>query len=203
MPTADQILNGLWEIANIWKIVSILWHIYFGAFVVVLAMGVRPSKRIAGLLLGLPLLSVSVFAWLSSNPFNGAVFAVVGIVLLLIAAKLKRDSVQVTSLWSLIPGALLFAFGWIYPHFLNTSSYLPYLYAAPVGIIPCPTLILGIGAMLVLDNLGSRSLSIILGIAGLLYGIMGVAYLHIMPDWALIFGAALILIYSTKRIKIV
>ena len=119
MPTADQILYGLREIANTYKIISILWHVYFGVFIVALAIGIRPSRRLAGLLLGLPFLSVSAFAWLTPNPFNGAVFAVVGIVLLLVAAKLPRDSVQIAPKWSLIPGALLFAVGWIYPHFLG------------------------------------------------------------------------------------
>jgi hypothetical protein len=198
MPPADQMPNSLREVANTWKIVSILWHIYFGVFVVALAFRFRPSKRITGILLGLPFLSVSAFAWLSSNPFNGTVFTLVSIALLLAAAKLLRDSVQVASLWSLIAGVLLFLFGWIYPRFLDTSSYLPYLYAAPIGIIPCPTLIIAIGSVLILDGLGSHRLNTVLGLAGLLYGIMGVAYLHIALDWALILGACFTLIYSSR-----
>lgn len=199
MPTADQILEGLREIANTWKVISMLWHVYFGAFVVVLAIGVRPSSRLAGLLLGLPFLSVSAFAWLTPNPFNGAVFAVVGIVLLLVAAKLPHDRVQITSKWSLIPGVLLFALGWIYPQLLDTASYVPYLYSAPTGTIPCPTLIIVIGAALILDGLGSRTLCSILGVAGLLYGVMGVTYLHVAVDGALILAAAMILIFAFTR----
>ncbi len=87
MPTVDQILVGLREITNTWKAISIVWHLYFGAAVVALAMGARPSRRVAGVLLGLPLLSVSAIAWRSSNPFNGAVFAVIGVVFLFAAAN--------------------------------------------------------------------------------------------------------------------
>jgi len=79
MPTADQILNGLREIANSWKTISILWHISFGVFAIILAIGYRPSRRFAGVLLGLPFLSVSFVSWLLPNPVNGAIFAVRGI----------------------------------------------------------------------------------------------------------------------------
>ena len=75
MPTADQILNGLREIANTWKALSILWHIYFGVYAVVLAIGYRPTKRFAGILLGLPFLSVSASAWMQPNPVNGVINA--------------------------------------------------------------------------------------------------------------------------------
>lgn len=196
MPSAEQILNGLREMANSWKVIAIAWHVYFGALGLALAFGFRPSKRMAGLLLGLPFFSVAAFAWLTPNPFNGAVFAALGIVLLVVAAKLPRGRVQIAPRWSLIPGALLFAFGWVYPHFLETFSYWPYLYMAPTGIVPCPTLIMVIGSALVLDGLGSRTLGRILGIVGLLYGTMGVAYLHVALDWVLILGGALILVYT-------
>jgi hypothetical protein len=142
---------------------------------------------------------VSTFAWLSSNPVNGVVFLITGIVLLLIAVKLPRDTVEIAPLWSLISGLLFFTFGWLYPHFLDTSSYLPYLYAAPVGIIPCPTLILVTGLVLTLNGLGSRRLGALLGVVGLIYGVLGVVYLHITLDWVLIFCALIPLISASKK----
>lgn len=195
MPSADHILNSLQVIANAWKIVSIFWHIFFGMFILILAMGIRPSRQVAASLLSLPLLSVSSFAWLSSNPFNGAFFAAIGISFLLMGIRLSRESVKIAPLWSFIPGLLLFGFGWFYPHFLNTLSYLPYVYAAPIGLIPCPTLIIVIGFVLMLDNLGSEKLNLMLGVSGLLYGILGVAYLHMTLDWVLILAASIILSY--------
>ncbi len=178
MPTADQILSGLREIANTWNTVAMLWHVYFGAMVLVLAVGVRLSRRIAGLLLGFPLWSVSAIAWLSPNPFNGLINAVVGIVLLLVAVKLPNDNVQLSPKWSLVPGLILFVVGWTYSQLLDTSSYWPYLYSAPVGTIPCLRLTIVIGSALILDVFGSHILGVVLGFAGLLYGILGVAYLH-------------------------
>ncbi len=199
MPTVDQILRSLHEIANTWKTVSIFWHVYFGAAAVALAAGIRPSRLVAGVLLGLPLLSVSAVAWLSSNPFNGAVFAVIGALFLLAAARLRPGSVQIAPAFPLISGALLFVFGWFYPHFLDTPSYFAYLYAAPTGLIPCPTLSIVIGSVLVLDGLGSRVLCAIPGVAGLFYGITGVVQLHVAVDWVLLFGAAVIMACALRR----
>jgi hypothetical protein len=73
------------------------------------------------------------------------------------------------------------------------------VYAAPIGTVPCPTLIIVIGAALILDGFGSRALCAILGFPGLLYGIMGVAYLQVPFDWVLIFGAGLILVNAYAR----
>jgi hypothetical protein len=41
MPPADQILNGLREIADTWKLISLFWHVYFGVVVVLLAIGIQ------------------------------------------------------------------------------------------------------------------------------------------------------------------
>jgi hypothetical protein len=199
MPAADQILNGLKEIANDWKAISILWHIYFGVFAVVIAIGYHPSRRLAGVLLGFPFLSVSASAWLLPNPVNGVIFAVIGILLLIIAIKLPIDRVRIIPQCSLIIGALLFAFGCFYPHFLDTTSYLPYMYAALIGTIHCSTLIIVIGAALIWDGLGSRTWCAILCFAGLLYGIMGIVYLHVPLVWALIFAAGFLLAYAFTR----
>jgi len=201
MPSSEQILTGLHDIANSWRGVAIFWHFYFGIIMILLLSGIRPSKRVAGLLLGLPVLSVSAIAWMSVNPFNGLVFGIVGILLLIFSARLSTDKVQFSPRWVLIPGAVIFAFGWIYPHFLDTLSFLPFLYAAPIGLIPCPTLSIVIGLGLLLDGLGSRSLSLLLGIMGLFYGITGVFQLGVAIDLILVLGAVMILIYPFIRKK--
>ncbi len=198
MPTVDQILNGLQKSANTWKAVSAFWHIFFGVAVIVLLTGIRPSKRSAGMLLGLPLLSVSTIAWLSSNPFNGVIFAVVSIVFLVLSARLQSGARIAPPLF-FIPGVLMFAFGWVYPHFLNTSNWLPYLYSTPTGLIPCPTLSIVIGSLLILDGLNSRALCILLGGAGLFYGVTGAVQLHVALDWVLLFGAAAILVLAFTK----
>jgi hypothetical protein len=195
MPTPDEILSGLSEIANTWRVLAIFWHVYFGVLALLLLQGARPSRRVVGVLLGLPLLSVSVLAWINGNPFNGTFFAVSGIALIAISTRLSHDRVRVAPLWAATLGALLFAFGWVYPHFLNTLSFLPYLYSAPTGLIPCPTLSIVIGLALILGGLGARTWSLVLGVTGIFYGIFGSAWLGVLIDWVLLLGALTIVFF--------
>jgi hypothetical protein len=195
MPTPDEILSGLSEIANTWRVLAIFWHVYFGVLALLLLQGARPSRRFVGVLLGLPLLSVSVLAWINGNPFNGTFFAMSGIALIAISTRLSHDRVRVAPLWAATLGALLFAFGWVYPHFLNTLSFLPYLYSAPTGLIPCPTLSIVIGLALILGGLGSRTWSLVLGVTGIFYGIFGSAWLGVLIDWVLLLGALTIVFF--------
>lgn len=199
MPTSEQILAGLREIVNSWQALAIFWHVYFAAIAVALILGARPPRRIAGLVLALPLLSVSIIAWASSNPFNGIIYALISILFIYFSARLLRGNVQIAQLWIMMPGIILFLFGWVYPHFLDTSSFLPYLYSAPTGLIPCPTLSIVIGLLLVLNGLDSRALSLILGFAGLFYGVTGVAQLGVMLDWVLLAGASLLVVFAFAR----
>lgn len=142
-----------------------------------------------GILLALPLVSVSILAWTHANPFNGASFALVAIALLVIAGRFSREAVEIAPARVAVPGALLIGFGWVYPHFLQNASPLDYLYAAPTGLIPCPTLSIVIGFTLVLGGLRSRSWCLVLAIMGLFYGIFGAVRLGVGIDWILALGA--------------
>jgi len=199
MPTAEQILLGLKEVANNWRPLAISWHIFFAAFVIVLIFGLRSSKRLAGILLGLPLLSVSIAAWTVSNPFNGVVYAIIGVLVIYLSTRLPRENVRLAPLPIMIPGIILFLFGWVYPHFLETTSFFPYLYSAPTGLIPCPTLSIVIGLFLILDCLGSRALSLILGLSGLFYGLIGAFRLRVSIDGVLLLGAVITLVLALTR----
>lgn len=195
MPTPDEILSGLSEIANNWRVLGIFWHVYFGVLALLLLQGARPPRRVTGVLLGLPLLSVSVLAWITGNPFNGTFFAVSGIALVALSTRLPHDRVRVASWWPVTVGVLLFAFGWVYPHFLNTSSFLPYLYSAPTGLIPCPTLSIVIGLALILGGIGSRPWSLVLGVTGIFYGLFGSVRLGVLIDRILLLGALAIVLF--------
>jgi len=192
MPTPDEILTGLREISNAWRVVAALWHVYFAAIGVCLISGLRPSRRLTGMLLTLPLFSVSSLAWASGNPFNGSVFALIGGVLVAVAISFSNRAVEIAPVWARIPGALIFVFGWIYPHFLNAESFLPYLYSAPTGLIPCPTLSVVIALTLILGGLKSRLWSLVLSAAGLFYGVFGVARLGVNIDLILLVGALIL-----------
>lgn len=196
LPAPEQILYELTTIASQWRMLAIAWHLYFAIIALALLCGVRPSKRIAGTLLALPLLSVSLLALLAAplNPFNSAVFAVATIALLVISSRLPRESVKIAPGWAVLSGTGLFAFGWVYPHFLDSQSWLTYLYSAPTGLVPCPTLSIVIGIVLVLDGLGSIPFILVLVATGLFYGAFGAAYLGVTIDSILLLGAGLLLI---------
>jgi hypothetical protein len=84
---------------------------------------------------------------------------------------------------------MLIAFGWGYPHFLETDRWMMYAYGAPLGVLPCPTLSAVIGATLILGLLGSAMWSITLATTGLVYGAVGVFVLGVQLDYALLAGA--------------
>ncbi len=88
----------------------------------------------------------------------------------------------------------MIAFALLYPHFLESGSYIKYLYASPVGLIPCPTLSLLIGFALVYNGFGSNALTISLVVFGLFYGLFGVFRLGVTLDVGLIIGALSLLV---------
>lgn len=189
MPATQQILHGLTIIANQWLWLAVAWHVCFAVLVVILMLGVRPSARVLGVLLGLPLFSVSTLAWVTGNPFNGTFFAMAGVAAMTVAIRAPERNVRPSVRWAVIMGALLLSFGWVYPHFLATGSFLTYLYAAPLGLIPCPTLSAVIGLGLVFGGLASRAWSLIMGVTGAFYGIFGAVRLGVSLDWVLMAGS--------------
>lgn len=195
MPAPHEILGGLSAIVNDWRFLAVVWHGYFTLLLLLLVFGLRPRRTISGVLLTLPLFSVSALAWIYANPFNSAIFMLLGILLICVAAGLPRGSVGVSSKWFAVPGAFLIAFGWIYPHFLNGVDAFAYFYFAPAGLIPCPTLSVVIGFTLLLRGLGSRGWCLLLSAAGLFYGIFGAVRLGVMIDWVLVMGA-LVTVYA-------
>lgn len=194
MPASEQILAGLSAISNDGRPIAAFWHVFFALLAVLLICGKRLSRKTMGILLALPLISVSVAAWLANNPFNGIVFASVGVLMAWMSlSRLKMDGVSISAPWFLIPGIVMIAFGWVYPHFLESGSVLKYLAMAPTGLIPCPTLSIVIGFALVLRGLESRAVSWTLGLAGLFFGLIGTFRLGVGIDAVLILGALLLL----------
>lgn len=189
MPTPEQILLSLIQIANQWQGLAIVWHVYFAVLAIGLALGIRPSKRIGGVLFGLPLLSVSVLAWMAANPFNGILFALAGVTQIILALRLPAEPIEIAPMWIVGAGVFMFFFGWVYPHFLATSSWMPYLYAAPTGLVPCPTLSIVIGLSLMVSGFNSRAWLLVVSAMGIFYGIFGTMRLGVTLDWILLLGA--------------
>lgn len=194
MPTPGEIVVGLERISNDWRWLSVLWHGYFAVFIVALIFGVRPSRRTTGMLLALPLLSVSILAWFHGNPFNGGFFGIATAILVIASVRL-RGAVHVGPPWFVIVGVLMAGFGWLYPHFLVNANLVQYVYSAPTGLIPCPTTSIIIGISLILTGLDSRSWCLTLACVGLFYGVFGAARLGILIDSTLVAGA-LVIVYA-------
>jgi hypothetical protein len=188
MPSATEILDGLSAIANQATGIAVAWHIIIAIALVALASGWRPSQRTARLLTGTPLLSVAALAFAFGNLFNGWVFAVSVMVLTGLAMNRDRGPVPRGSAWTGRIGVAMVAFGWLYPHFLE-GQVTAYLYASPVGLVPCPTLAVAIGFALLGNGLGSRIWSLTLVAVGLFYGLFGVLRLGVFLDIGLVGGA--------------
>ena len=192
MPSPDTVLAGLTTIANDWRWLAITWHALLAALFALLFAVWRPSTRLVVHLLIAPLVSVSLVAWLSGNPFNGSVFALLAATLLGTAVRFSNAPVRLASRFCVAAGVAFTVFGWTYPHFLRTDSWMAYLYAAPFGLLPCPTLSVVIGMALVWQSLRARVWSTALVVAGLVYGAIGVFRLGVALDWGLLFASAIL-----------
>jgi hypothetical protein len=192
MPSPDEILFGLTSIANEWRDVAIAWHVGLAVALLALLAGWRPSIRIAGYLLASSFVSVATAAFASGNPFNGLVFAVLSLILISIARRLPQEPVFVAEPRVVMAGALLVAFGAVYPHFLETDNWATYAYAAPLGLIPCPTLSATMGASLAFGLFHSRRWAFTLAAAGGVYGGVGVFVLGVTLDCVLLAGTLLV-----------
>lgn len=202
MPSPADILGQLATIAGGWRPLAVAWHLYFGGILVGLIAGVRPSKRLIGALLAAPMLSVSLMAWLVGNPFNGSVFALAGAALIALSTRLPAGPVRIAAPWESGIGTAMFVFGWGYPHFLDEPvPSLQYLYAAPTGLIPCPTLSIVIGLTLMLRRLDSRAWPSVLAAVGVTYGIIGGGVLGVVIDWLLFLGAAVMLALTVHNFR--
>ena len=199
MPSADAIHQGLTTIANQWRWLALGWH----AALAILALGVvrgwRPSTRAVALLLAVPVLSVSMLAWVASNPFTVIVCGLLAATLVLLAFRLREEPAALSSRPLVGLGAALVAFGWTYPHFLHASAWTAYLYEAPLGLVPCPTLSLVVGVSLILGSLGSRIWAAVVACAGLLYGAIGAFALGVTIDLVLVVGSLALGATALKR----
>jgi hypothetical protein len=198
MPDPTQILDGLGDIARRFSLLAIAWHVVIFAAIVLLLAGRRPSRRL-GALLPLPLLlSVGLLAFIQGNPFNGVVFLALAVILAAIALRLSVAKVRVSRGWLLAVGIVMVDFGLFYPHFLAGVGWARYLYAAPTGLVPCPTLSVVLGFVLILGGFGSRAYALSIAGLGLFYGLFGAFRLGVLIDSVLIAGAIVLLVAALR-----
>ncbi len=200
MPNPADILALVSRAAREGIAVAVAFHVLVVAGLVAAKMGWRPRRRDLGLLLTLPVLSVGAVSWIYGNPFNGTVFVLLGIALAVVAARFSSVPVDRPAPSFLAIGLVMTAFGLVYPHFLGPGPAWRYLYGAPIGLAPCPTLSLLIGLTLLASGLGSTAWSIMVAFAGVFYGLFGAFRLGVRIDLALLAGA--LVLYVSARFAI-
>ena len=198
MPTPEEILQGLFLIANTYTWMAIIWHVLFYILIAALLLKWHPSNRTLSVLLSLPLLTVSFFAWITGNPFNGTLFLLFGILLIIFGARNPDVPINIRHSWSTVLGIVILAFGLLYPHFLESDNYFIYLYSAPTGLVPCPTLSTVIGFAILYNAFHSRTWSLILVVPGLIYGVIGTFRLQVYLDMVLLFASIILIIVAIQ-----
>jgi len=193
MPTKERVLDNLAFIANQGLIAAIAWHLLIATVFIALLLGWRPTKRSAALLLVVPLVSVSIAAATHGNSFNALVCGLSALTLLGLGAPLPSTRAARGSRVEVWAGAFGIAVGWCYPHFLTGHSAVVYTVAAPVGLLPCPTLFAVIGFSLLAGGFHSRAWSTALAALGLFYGVFGAFRLEVWLDLALVAFALVLL----------
>lgn len=193
MPAANDILAGLHLAANDAWWLAVAWHVLAAVLLAALWRGWRPRVALLGALLALPLASVAVLALaVARNPFNALAFGALAAGSWLTVARASSPFSK-PSVAAAIAGGTLVTFGWTYPHFLDAPA-VAYLAAAPLGLVPCPTLSAVIGIGLLCGGLGSRAWSWLLGAAGVFYGAVGLFRLGVDIDAVLLVGGLALLL---------
>jgi hypothetical protein len=185
-------VEGPGSVANDGVWIAVLWHVAMAKALVALARGWRPSLRPAWIALALPVATASALAWSHGNPIDGAVLAILAGGLLVAGAMAPPRPVERAPAWMLAAGALSVALGWIYPHFLEGRPLVVYLLAAPVGVLPSPTLAIAVGFILAGGGLGNRVAALLVASVASVYAIAGVWLLRVPLDAGLLVAALLL-----------
>lgn len=201
MPKTQEIISNLESISNDYVAVAVFWHIAFYILLAFLLAKWAPSNKFLSVLLCLPLFSVATFAWIAGNPFNGVLFLAFGILVFIFGLRTSPEPIDKSSMPFMILGMLMIIFGLIYPHFIHADSFIRYFYATPQGLVPCPTLSLLIGFMLLYNGFGSHAMTITFIVFGFFYGIFGVLKLGVHLDIGLILGTGGLLVKYLIMIK--
>ena len=196
---SDDIVASATAIAVAWRVLAAAWHVIVAGIGITLMVR-RIDARWMTAALSVMLFSVAAMAWWSGNPFNTTVFSGAGTAAVLLSATSVRTWVRRASDPEVTAGTILCGFGWMYPHFLTGPDW-QYLYAAPLGLLPCPTLAFIIGVSLLTNSFGSTPWAILFASLGLFYGVTGVFVLGVAIDWLLLAGAAILAAAAFRRTR--
>lgn len=201
MPTSAEILVVLTAIANDYIFVAIGLHILIYISAIALpATGTHLTNRSAIWLLSLLPVLVALFSWLGNNPFNGILFSLLALFILIKATGSSGEKIRIATVPFTIAGVVMVMFGLWYPHFVRVDTFWLYLIASPTGLIPCPTLSVMIGMALIFNEFRSNPLRMLLLVYGFFYSLFGVFKLGVYLDVVLLAGTIVFLFqYLSER----
>lgn len=189
MPSSAEILALLSRMANELTIVAIGWQLVVFAAVIAVLFGWQPSRRLATTLLAMPALSVGAVSLAYGSWFNGISFAVLALTLIGLSGRQPAEPSTVTRGWPVYAGIAMLVFGLNYTHFFDWEAG-NFVYASPVGVIPCPTLALLAGIALLTRGFQSRAVMVAIAAWSTFYALFGLMRLHVTLDVLLGVGAA-------------
>jgi hypothetical protein len=200
LPDSAAILAALARIASEADELAVVWHVVFGLAAAAISLGSRPKPSSCAAFLTLLIASVSATAWVFGNPFNGAILALGALALGLSGLRGAKGRLRWGEDWAVVLGASLLLFGTVYPHFPVGSSPLAYLYAAPLGTLPCPTLGFVAGATLIGNGLMRGAWPLVLASLSAFYAGFGALRLGVELDFLLMAAPAGLLLQHHRRL---
>jgi hypothetical protein len=189
MPTTESITRVLAAMANDLAWLAVAWHVVILGALVAILCGWRPASRVACILLTSPIMSVALASIAYGNLFNAISFGLLAFVLAVLGEGLPQRHVERGPMWSVLVGCALMTFGLAYPHFVE-GSWIRVMAAAPLGVVPCPTLAFVAGAVIVAAGFASRAIPLLFMIWVGFYSWFGVRHLGVTLDLGL--GVALL-----------
>lgn len=200
MPTSEQILELLAWTAREGLAVAVAWHLIVAIVAIALALGkLRPTRRAAAIALGLPLATVAALAVRAGNPFNAAMFSLATTLAIALGSGAGKARVTRGPAWAVAIGVASIAYAFVYPHFLEGYPAYYYLFASPMGVVPCPTLALVLGTALVAGGFQARAWPLSMAAFGLFYAVYGVARLGVWLDAGLAITAVALIVCALRR----
>jgi len=187
VPSSEEILQLARTVASELSELAIAWHVVILVAAIALLRRKRLSPRYAVPLLVAPALSVFIVSTIYNSWFNAVSFGLLALVLTIGAFKRDGPWRIRGPTWMLILGTALVAFGFCYPHFTAGAWYRS-VYAAPIGLVPCPTLAILSGFTLLVGGHESRAVPAVLAVWTAFYAVYGILKLGVALDVGLLAG---------------
>jgi hypothetical protein len=200
MPSADQITSSLQQIIAEARSASPILRLLFAALVVLFVSKRRVLAAYLAAYVALASVAVAVIAVAFENahiPLYFVLFFPLGLLWgreALTLPENPRNSLARFALGGLFGLGALF-----YPHFVEGAAGA--LLFAPLGIVPCPTLILAHAALIATARSYSLYTAIPTWRLGAFFGVAGVFYLGVKVDWLLVAAVpvSLAVYFASKR----